>query len=87
MMMWTGGMRMGLLSWLFGVKRQLSWQSSEIGHPTMVWDGLRITVVPYYRDWKYLIAPENDSLEPFYSDKFRTEADAKAAAVAHVKRL
>lgn len=83
---------MGILDWLFGSKppasrRRPAWERSENGNPTMVGDGLRITVFPYYRDWKYLIAPEDGSIEPFYSDRFRTEADAKAAAVRHAADL
>lgn len=87
-----GGGVMGILDWLFGSKAQpqpgpLQWQRSENGNPTMLWDGLRITVFQQDRGWKYLIAPEDDSAAPFYSERFKTQQEAMAEAVAHAEEL
>lgn len=80
---------MGFFSWLFGSEpdpriepvRPPAWNRSENGNATMLWGGLRITVFKQDRGWKYLMAPDDDSEPPFYSEKFKTEDEAKRAAL------
>lgn len=80
---------MGLLDWLFrSTPSPHEWRISERGNATTVVDGVRITVFPQDGGWKYVLGwadDEDDEEEPFFSDRFDSEDEAKASALSHVE--
>ena len=74
---------MGVLSWLFGATPSRPiWGVSENGNPTLVYGDYRVTVFPQDRGWKYCVADELDRVDPIFSERYKTEEEAKVAALA-----
>lgn len=82
---------MGLLKWLFGNKESGSkalvspdntWQLSENGNPTLLAGSKRLTVFAQDGGWKYCIADIDDRKEPYFSDAYASELEAKEEALA-----
>lgn len=84
---------MSLLSFLFRSKERRSkkprtqgrWSISESGNPTLVEDGVRVTVFSQDGGWKYCIAKIGRDDEPFFSDAYATEIAAKEESLADLR--
>ncbi len=72
---------MGFLSWLFGS----GWQISDNGNPTRVVGRNRVTVFAWDRGYKFCVADaRHDDEDPFFSDPYETEEQAKDSALAYI---
>lgn len=84
---------MALFSWLFGNGKSKpsqpvitdGWTVSENGNPTRIEGSVRLTVFRQDRGWKYCIADINDRDDPYFSDAYSSERDAREEALAYVR--
>jgi hypothetical protein len=85
---------MAFFKWLFGGNRLSSawspgsasrWTVSENGNPTFVEGSTRITIFQQDRGWKYCIADVNDRDDPYFSDAYASEREAREEALAHFR--
>lgn len=81
---------MGLFDWLFGRKSEgganrALWQASDRGNAMMVYGRKRLTVFPSDGGWKYCIAKGEHDEDPYFSDPYQSEEQAKDDALAHVE--
>lgn len=84
---------MGLLDWLF--KKQKTegasaartagpWKTSENGNPSFERGNIRVTVFPKDGGWKYCLADIDDQEEPYFSEVYTHEYEAKEEALARL---
>ncbi len=73
---------MAFLNWLFGRSSTKGWTVSENGNPMLVDGSTRITVFAQDRGWKFCIAEVEDRTEPYFSEAYASEQDAREEAVA-----
>lgn len=83
---------MGIFDWLLGPKEapsrvpSFSWRLSENGNPTLLDGNVRFTVFPQDGGWKFVMADEDDEHEPYFSERYRSQEEAKAAAIDVIRR-
>jgi hypothetical protein len=73
---------MRILDWLRG---RPTWRLSENGNPTTKVGDLWATVFQVPGGWKFCIAVGDDDDEPFFSSRYLTMDEAKAAALAEIE--
>ncbi|WEX12151.1 hypothetical protein [Chelativorans sp. AA-79] len=76
---------MAFLKWLFGRSSTKGWTVSENGNPMLVDGSTRITVFPQDRGWKFCIADVEDRTEPYFSEAYSSEQDAREEAIAYYR--
>jgi hypothetical protein len=85
---------MALFDWLFGRSKSRAnksaavsdrWSVSENGNPTLIEGSTRITVFQQDRGWKFCIAAVNDREEPFFSEAYASEQEAREEALANLR--
>lgn len=84
---------MALFDWLFGKSKarkdkaltaRAGWAVSENGNPMLIEGSTRITVFQQDRGWKYCIADIEDREEPYFSEAYSNEREAREEALAHL---
>ncbi len=84
---------MRLLSWLLGSSEPherssddtMKWGVSENGNAMVILGSNRITVFPQDRGWKYCIAKTSGRGEPYFSDTYENEQQARKEAIADLR--
>lgn len=68
---------------IFRGMQDTTWHASRNGNQTIKVGSLRLTVFEQDRGWKYCISQGSGDDNPYFSERYATEQEAKEAATAH----
>ncbi|GLR55130.1 hypothetical protein KYK30_31760 [Shinella yambaruensis] len=86
-MMWViiAAIIAGIIGFFWRPRAVSTWQVSENGNKTRIVDGTRVTIFASDGGWKYCLADQGNRYEPFFSDRYRSEAEAIESALADIE--